>query len=64
MSNAEVTSVLFTSSAQDTKESEYVVENDKRFLLTYPNLKNSEGEVLLTNDHVILQRLVVGPGEW
>lgn len=64
VSNAEVTSVLFTSSAQDTKESEYVVENDKRFLLTYPNLKNSEGEVLLTNDHVILQRLVVGPGEW
>ncbi|MEX2125190.1 MAG: hypothetical protein WD795_14965 [Woeseia sp.] len=40
-----------------------VAEEDKPFLLTYPNLENSDGEVVLTNQHVVLQRLVVGPGE-
>jgi len=53
-----------TSSAQDSKVSKQVAEDDKPFLLTYPNLENSDGEVVLTNDHVVLQRLVVGPGEW
>ncbi len=41
-----------------------VPETDKQFLLTYPNLDNPRGEVLLENEHVVLQRLVVGPGEW
>lgn len=41
-----------------------IAEEDKPFLLTYPNLENSDGEVVLTNEHVVLQRLVVGPGEW
>jgi mannose-6-phosphate isomerase-like protein (cupin superfamily) len=54
----------FTSSAQDTKMSNQVAEDDKQFLLTYPNLDNSDGEVVLTNDHVVLQRLVVPAGEW
>jgi len=49
-----------TSSAQDTTAS----EADKQFLLTYPNLENPRGEVLLENEHVVLQRFVVGPGEW
>jgi quercetin dioxygenase-like cupin family protein len=53
-----------TSSAQDSTVSKQVAEDDKPFLLTYPNLENSDGEVVLTNDHVVLQRLVVGPGEW
>jgi hypothetical protein len=39
-------------------------EEDQPFRLTYPNLENSNGEVVLTNGHVVLQRLVVGPGEW
>jgi len=39
-------------------------ETDEKFLLTYPNLDNPRGEVLLENEHVVLQRLVVGPGEW
>jgi quercetin dioxygenase-like cupin family protein len=39
-------------------------ETDEQFLLTYPNLDNPRGEVLLENEHVVLQRLVVGPGEW
>jgi len=54
----------FTSSAQDTNASGQVAENDEQFLLTYPNLENSDGEVVLTNDHVVLQRLVVPAGEW
>ncbi len=41
-----------------------VADDDKPFLLTYPNLEDSDGEVVLSNDHVVLQRLVVGPGEW
>lgn len=53
-----------TSSAGDTTASEQLPEADKQFLLTYPNLENSRGEVLLENEHVVLQRLVVGPGEW
>lgn len=34
------------------------------FLLTYPNLDNPDGEVLLDNEHVVVQRFVVPPGEW
>ena len=32
--------------------------------MTYPDLENSDGDVVLENEHVVLQRLVVGPGEW
>ena len=53
-----------TSSAQDQAVQVEITEDDKPFLLTYPNLENPYGEVLLTNDHVVLQRLVVGPGQW
>lgn len=34
------------------------------FLLTYPNLDNPGGEVVLENDHVVVQRFVVPAGEW
>lgn len=34
------------------------------FLLDYPNLADPDGEVLLENEHVIVQRFVVPPGEW
>ncbi len=53
-----------TSSVQDKSTSEQAAETDKQFLLTYPNLENSDGDVVLENEHVVLQRLVVGPGEW
>ena len=53
-----------TDSTQDRTASEQVPETEKDFLLTYPNLEDSDGEVVLTNDHVVLQRLVVGAGEW
>ncbi len=54
----------FTSNAKNTKIIKHVDESDRQFLLNYPNLENADGEVVLTNDHVVLQRLVVGPGEW
>jgi mannose-6-phosphate isomerase-like protein (cupin superfamily) len=53
-----------TSSEQDRTASEQVPETDKDFLLTYPNLENPRGEVVLENEHVVLQRLVVPAGEW
>jgi len=53
-----------TCSAEESDVSAPVTEEDKPFLLNYPNLENSDGEVVLTNEHVVLQRLVVGPGEW
>ncbi|MBT8080754.1 MAG: hypothetical protein KJO31_19385 [Gammaproteobacteria bacterium] len=53
-----------TCVAQDRISPEFVAEDDRPFLLNYPNLEDSDGEVVLTNEHVVLQRLVVGPGEW
>jgi len=38
--------------------------SDSQFLLTYPNLANPGGEVLFENEKVVVQRFVVGPGEW
>lgn len=37
---------------------------DKLFLLTYPNLDDPHGKVVLSNEHVVLQRLYVPAGEW
>ncbi len=51
-------------SAQDGAMTEKLANDDAPFLLTYPNLTDSGGRVVLTNEHVVLQRLVVGPGEW
>jgi len=34
------------------------------FLLTYPDLDNPGGEVLLENEHVVVQRFVVPPHSW
>ncbi len=51
-------------SARNNTASEPVMEPDKQFLLTYPNLADPDGEVVLENKHVVLQRLIVGPGEW
>jgi quercetin dioxygenase-like cupin family protein len=44
--------------------SAYADDTDSRFLLTYPNLDNPRGEVVLENEHVVVQRYIVGPGEW
>ena len=50
--------------AQNNMVKGQVTSADKQFLLTYPNLDNPEGEVVLTNDHVVLQRLVVPARTW
>ena len=34
------------------------------FLLDYPNLDDPDGEVVLENEHVVVQRFIVAPGEW
>ena len=39
-------------------------ETDQKYLLTYPNLEDSQGKVLLENEHVVVQRLVVPAGQW
>ena len=39
-------------------------ETENPFLLNYPALENSGGDILLENEHVIVQRFIVGPGEW
>ena len=41
-----------------------LTSGDKQFLLTYPNLDDPDGEVVLTNEYVVLQRLVVPAGAW
>ena len=50
--------------AQEPLAPDYVTEADRPFLLNYPNLEDSDGRVVLTNEIVVLQRLVVGAGEW
>jgi len=53
-----------TVSAQDSVWSVPVSEDDRPFLLHYPNLENPDGRVVLTNEFVVLQRLWVPAGEW
>ena len=38
--------------------------DNSEFLLTYPNLDNPGGEVLLDNEHVVVQRFIVPPNTW
>ncbi len=52
--------LLFVASAGIAQET----SEDIPFLLTYPNLDNPDGEVLLDNEHVVVQRFIVPPGEW
>ena len=56
--------VAATSSAQDGATSIPVTDADRPFLLNYPNIENSNGDIVLTNEHVVLQRLVVPAGKW
>ena len=39
-------------------------EVNNPFLLIYPNLDDKDGEIVFENEHVILQKLIVGAGEW
>ena len=52
------------NSMPDGAESRSEAGDDKPFLLNYPNLDDPDGRVVLSNDKVVLQRLVVPGGEW
>ena len=56
--------VLTLSGCASSERNESISDSEKQFLLTYPNLADPDGEVVFENEHVVLQRLVVGPGEW
>ena len=56
--------VLILSGCASSELSESIPDSGKQFLLAYPNLADPDGEVVFENEHVVLQRLVVGPGEW
>ena len=53
-----------TSSVQGAAPLAQAPKPDSQFLLTYPSLDNSQGEVLLENEHVVVQRFTIGAGEW
>jgi len=59
-----ISMVLTLSGCASSELSESMPDSDKQFLLTYPNLADPDGEVVFENEHVVLQRLIVGPGEW
>ena len=59
-----ISMVLTLSGCASSERNEPISDSDKQFLLTYPNLADPDGEVVFENEHVVLQRLVVGPGEW
>lgn len=56
--------VSVTCGAKEGDMPSPAAKSDRPFLLTYPNLEDSDGKVVLTNERVVLQRLVVGPGQW
>ena len=59
--------LLFLASGSGAQEGTMpapIAESDRPYLLHYPSLEDSDGRVVLTNDHVVLQRLVVPAGEW
>ncbi|MDH3441114.1 MAG: hypothetical protein OEM63_10200 [Gammaproteobacteria bacterium] len=58
--------ILLTASASGAQESAASAQQPEEipFLLTYPDLDNPDGEILLDNEHVVVQRYVVPPGEW
>jgi quercetin dioxygenase-like cupin family protein len=58
--------MLLTTSASGGQDTSASGPDSERipFLLTYPNLDNPDGEVLLDNEHVVVQRFVVPPGKW
>ena len=52
--------LLFAASAGMAQETSDGIP----FLLDYPNLDDPDGQVMLENEHVVVQRFIVPPGEW
>tara|TARA_B100001079_G_C16344735_1_gene485285 strand:+ start:348 stop:1070 length:723 start_codon:yes stop_codon:yes gene_type:complete len=40
------------------------LETQNPYLLIYPNIEDKDGVVVFENEYVVLQKLIVGPGEW
>lgn len=66
LSSTTIVVLLLAGTAGCSQEGTTEVENTEHipFLLDYPNLQDPDGEVLLDNDHVVVQRFVVPPGQW
>ena len=66
LSTTTVIVLLFVAIAGCAQEGTAEAENTEHipFLLDYPNLQDPDGDVLLDNEHVVVQRFVVPPGEW
>ena len=66
LSSTTIIVLLLAGTAGCAQEGTAEVENTEHipFLLDYPNLDDPDGEVLLDNEHVVVQRFVVAPGEW
>lgn len=56
--------VLFASFASYAQDTNAISEEDMPFLLNYSNLENPFGRVILSNEKVVLQRLVVPGRQW
>ena len=54
--------ILFVTACAGSDRQAPVV--DEQFLVTYPNLANPHGEILLDNELVVVQRFVLAPGQW
>ncbi|MDA0994811.1 MAG: hypothetical protein O3A13_14420 [Proteobacteria bacterium] len=66
LSSTAVIVLLFAGIAGCAQEGTTEAESTEQipFLLDYPNLQDPDGDVLLDNEHVVVQRFVVPPGEW
>ena len=66
LSSTTIVVLLLAGTVGSAQEGTAEVENTEHipFLLDYPNLHDPDGEVLLDNEHVVVQRFVVPPGEW
>lgn len=56
--------VAFGANAQEMSEVEGISAEDMPYMLNYSNLENSHGQVVISNDKIVLQRLVVPAGMW
>lgn len=54
----------FSGNAQEMAEDKPISDEDMPYMLNYSNLESSFGRVLLSNEKVVLQRLVVPSGMW
>lgn len=66
LSSTTIIVLLLAGTAGSAQEGTAEAESTEHipFLLDYPNLHDPDGEVLIDNEHVVVQRFIVPPGEW